>query len=91
VHVVTNGIDFERVTPSGPDAALRVRKELGLDGVLVPPADSAALADALAALVGDPARRSALAGRGRAKVVERFSFERMVRSYEALYERLLRG
>ncbi len=61
----------------------------GVDGVLVPPADSAALADALAALVGDPARRSALAGRGRAKVVERFSFERMVRSYEALYDRLL--
>lgn len=29
IHVVLNGIDFERVAPSGPDAAQRIRREFG--------------------------------------------------------------
>jgi L-malate glycosyltransferase len=59
----------------------------GQDGVLVPPADSAALAEAIAALLRDPARRGRLAAAGRVKVLERFGFERMVRAYEAVYDR----
>jgi glycosyltransferase involved in cell wall biosynthesis len=61
----------------------------GIDGVLVPPADSGVLAEAIAGLLRDPERRRRLAGAGREKVVARFRFENMVRSYEALYERLV--
>jgi glycosyltransferase involved in cell wall biosynthesis len=60
----------------------------GIDGVLVPPADSGALADAIVELLSDEPRRLKLAGAGRAKVVERFRFEDMVRRYEQLYDRL---
>jgi glycosyltransferase involved in cell wall biosynthesis len=62
----------------------------GVDGVLVPPADSAALADAIAGLLGDPERLERMAGAGREKVVRRFSFESMVRAYETIYEARLR-
>jgi glycosyltransferase involved in cell wall biosynthesis len=61
----------------------------GQDGVLVPPADSAALAEATAALLRDPDRRHRLGAAGRVKVLERFGFERMVRAYEAVYDRAL--
>jgi glycosyltransferase involved in cell wall biosynthesis len=61
----------------------------GVDGLLVPPADSSALAAALADLLLDPARRARLAGEGRGKVLRRFRFEDMVRAYEALYDEAL--
>ena len=60
----------------------------GVDGILVPPADTPALAAALLDVLSDPARLAGLAGRGREKVVARFSFERMIRAYEELYEEL---
>jgi glycosyltransferase involved in cell wall biosynthesis len=63
----------------------------GLDGVLVPPADSAALAAAVSSLLRDPERRHRLAAAGRAKVVARFRFEDMVRAYERIYEELPLG
>jgi glycosyltransferase involved in cell wall biosynthesis len=63
----------------------------GLDGILVPPGDSAALADAIARLLEHPEERNRLAGAGRRKVEQRFSFEAMTRAYEALYEELARG
>ena len=61
----------------------------GIDGVLVPPADSGALADAIVRLLNDGQERQRLAGAGREKVRGRFSFEQMARGYEQLYERLL--
>jgi glycosyltransferase involved in cell wall biosynthesis len=59
-----------------------------VDGILVPPGDSGALADAIVGLLSDEPRRLKLAGAGRAKVVGRFGFEDMVRRYERLYDRL---
>ncbi len=47
----------------------------GREGVLVPPGDPAALARAMAALIEDPARRSALGARAHARLVESFSAE----------------
>ncbi|MEK6406921.1 MAG: glycosyltransferase [Acidobacteriota bacterium] len=60
----------------------------GVDGVLVPPADSVALADAIVDLLNDEDRRNSMAGAGREKVVSRFRFENMVRGYEAIYLKL---
>jgi glycosyltransferase involved in cell wall biosynthesis len=57
----------------------------GVDGVLVPPGDSVALADAIADLLNDPARLKGMVGAGREKVLNRFRFENMVRAYEELY------
>jgi len=46
----------------------------GETGLLVPPEDPEALADALGALLADPARRRALGARGRTVVCERFAW-----------------
>ena len=59
----------------------------GVDGVLVPPSDSGALARAIVDLLNDPNRRRQMAGAGRERVMNEFRFEDMVRSYEAIYEK----
>jgi glycosyltransferase involved in cell wall biosynthesis len=61
----------------------------GVDGVLVPPADSRALGDAIVGLLTDGPRRQRLAAAGRERIRTRFSFAQMTSSYEELYERLL--
>jgi glycosyltransferase involved in cell wall biosynthesis len=57
----------------------------GVDGSLVPPADSHSLAGAILELLENPEMRGRLAGAGREKVLRKFRFENMVRSYEAIY------
>ena len=57
----------------------------GVDGRLVPPANSHALADAIVDLLNNPEKRQLMAGAGREKVMTRFRFEEMVRSYESIY------
>jgi L-malate glycosyltransferase len=59
-------------------------------GLLVPPGDVAALAEALEALIHDEPRRKALGRAGRARARARFSAEVIVPRYEALYRRLCR-
>lgn len=61
--------------------------EHGVNGLLVPPADSRALADAIVKLLEDPQRRKEMAGAGRGKIEDRFNFEAMVRAYEQIYDR----
>lgn len=51
-------------------------------------ADEAALVTALVQLIAQPARRRALAQRGRAHVQQQFGVGRMVAAYEALYDEL---
>lgn len=62
--------------------------EDGASGLLVPPADTAALEAALAALVSDPARRAAFGARGRALAVERFDEDRALGRYLGLFHEL---
>jgi sugar transferase (PEP-CTERM/EpsH1 system associated) len=61
----------------------------GETGVLVPPRDPSALADAVTGLLADPARLAAMGTAGRRRAEERFSVEAMVRRYERLYSELL--
>jgi sugar transferase (PEP-CTERM/EpsH1 system associated) len=60
----------------------------GESGLLVPPRDPPALASALAALADHPDRAS-LGARGRARVEQGFSVERMADAYHALYAEVL--
>jgi glycosyltransferase involved in cell wall biosynthesis len=52
--------------------------EDGVNGRLAPPRDAGALADALADVLGDDARRRAYGAAGRKRFLERFTADRMV-------------
>jgi len=58
----------------------------GEEGVLVPPADPAALADALVRVLGDSDLRQKLANNAHERFVQGFTVHSMTRSYERLYE-----
>ena len=61
----------------------------GVTGLLVPPADAAAMAAAIARLLNDPALAAALGRAARRAIEERFSVDRMVEATEQLYVDLL--
>lgn len=61
----------------------------GETGLLVPPRDPGALADAIAGLLADPARMRAMGAAGRRMAVERFAIEDVVARHLALYDDLL--
>lgn len=63
----------------------------GDTGLLVPPRDPHALADAIVTLLLDDARRAAMGRQGFLRVQERFSARRMVEDTVRVYERLLGG
>src|SRR5262249_3834736 len=62
--------------------------EDGRTGLLVPPADPAALAAAVNALLADPARARALGQAGRRRVLDRFTWAHTARQTLAVYQRV---
>jgi glycosyltransferase involved in cell wall biosynthesis len=60
--------------------------ESGTHGLIVPPGNVPALAEALLTLLNDPARRTAMGQAARARVRHDFSIDTITRQYEALYE-----
>jgi glycosyltransferase involved in cell wall biosynthesis len=59
--------------------------EHGVSGLVVPPRDPAALADAILRLLGDPAMRARMGEAGQRIVRERFGLERMADELVAVY------
>jgi len=62
---------------------------IGDAGLIVPEADSRALCAALGRLLGDAALRAAYGQRGRARVVERFTHQRIAEQTVAVYRQAL--
>jgi glycosyltransferase involved in cell wall biosynthesis len=60
----------------------------GDNGLLVPPRDEAALASALASLLGDKALRERLAARARASIEQNYSTEVVCGQLSAIYREL---
>jgi colanic acid biosynthesis glycosyl transferase WcaI len=58
-------------------------------GVLVPPGDPRALADAVVALLGDEQRRRILGANARLVAQEHYSWDQIARRLVALYEQAL--
>ena len=86
---------LESMAAAAPTVATRVGGtpeaiDDGVTGLLVPPGDAAALAEAVGRLIDDPARAAALGRAARETVERRFSLRRMVDDTERLYLRLLR-
>lgn len=63
--------------------------EPGLTGLLVPPRDSFALADAIQSLILDPERRRTMGKEGRALAEREFTIGTVVRTHLAIYNCLL--
>jgi len=61
----------------------------GQDGLLVPPGETAPLADALRLLIEDPSRRAALGARAQERAFREFTVQVMADRYERLYESAL--
>ena len=61
----------------------------GVTGRIVPVGDAARMADALAELLGDPARLAAFGAAGHARWREKFTATGMVRATEAIYREVL--
>ena len=81
---------LEAMAASRPVVATRVggTPDVVLDdvtGILVPAGDPDAVADAILRLLRNPAWAAACGASGRQRVVDRFTFDRMVRAYLALY------
>jgi glycosyltransferase involved in cell wall biosynthesis len=63
----------------------------GATGLLVPPRDAPAMADAISVLLRDPALRDRMGAAGLARVQQVFSVERMVERTLEVYKTLLKG
>jgi len=63
----------------------------GETGILIPPKDPVALAEAMARIIGDPDLRKRMGEAGYRRVVNHFSFDTMTKKYEELYYSLLNG
>jgi glycogen synthase len=63
----------------------------GQDGLLVPFGDVSALADSLRRLLTDGALAAALGARGRTKVYERYTWDRITAAFARIYDDVLAG
>ncbi len=66
----------------------RGAEAVGDAGIVVPPRDTTAIAEACLRLLGDPELRASLAAKARDRVMERFTLAQSLTAYRDLYERI---
>jgi glycosyltransferase involved in cell wall biosynthesis len=76
---------------STPVGAIEEAVQAGRTGVLVPPRDAGALADALAALMADEPRRRAMGEAGHAYALAHFGIDAMLDKMETVFREAIRG
>ena len=89
--VIIEAMALERPLVATDVAAAPEQVDTGETGILVPARDPAALADAIRTMLADPDAAAELGREARRRVVERFSFPKMMRQYEATYDEVLAG
>ena len=89
--VILEGMMAGRPVVSTRLAAVPEQVEDGVTGLLVPPDDPAAFADALARLADDPGAAASLGQAGRARAEAMFSAESSARQLAVLFEELRPG
>ena len=82
-NVILEAMSFELPVVSTNHSAIPEAVEDHVNGLLVPPADALALADALASLLSDDVYRQRLGQRGRQTVMEKFDLERNLKQLMA--------
>jgi sugar transferase (PEP-CTERM/EpsH1 system associated) len=87
LEAMASGVPVVATGVGGADELVEHRRT----GLLVPPADSGALAEALEALIADSRLRARMAYAARLKAEDEFSLSRMLRDYEALYVTLAKS
>ena len=63
----------------------------GITGILVPPNNIEAMAEAIETLINDPEKRIEMGKKGRQKVLEKFTIEREVNEWVIFYQKLLKN
>jgi glycosyltransferase involved in cell wall biosynthesis len=63
--------------------------EEGITGLLIPPRDHDAIADAIIRMAGDKEKAHEMAMNGRDKIFKYFTFQRMIDLTEGVYHRVL--
>lgn len=87
MEAATQGLPIASTRFAGVPEFVRDEQE----GLLVPPNEPAALAQALARLIGDPALRARLGGAARRRVCDAFSFEAGIVELAARFDAVLAG
>lgn len=87
--VIIEAMALERPLVTTDVAAAPEQVDTGETGILVPARNPEALAAAIATMLADPDRASAMGAEARRRVVDRFSFPKMMRLYEDTYDEVL--
>lgn len=87
--VIIEAMALERPLVATDVAAAPEQVDTGETGILVPARDPRALAEAIATVLADPVSAAAMGRAARRRVVDRFSFPRMMRLYEDTYDEVL--
>jgi glycosyltransferase involved in cell wall biosynthesis len=87
--VLVEAMAMEIPVIASTQPALRYILDDGAAGLLVPPEDAAALAQAIAQLIDDPMAAEQLGLRGYARVQQAFSLSRMIDTLEEVYHHVI--